>query len=193
MGSPTSTKLVLASGSPRRHDLLKLITTDFQVVPASIEEHSSKKRPEHIVVDLARQKVGAVQRSGHRGVILGADTAVFLDGIMLGKPHDRDEAYRMLTQLSGRSHTVLTGLFVVHTHTLETLQECVATRVYFKPLGRDVIDDYLQTEHFLDKAGAYAVQQRGGPFVDRVEGDIHNVMGLPLAQVARLLKRIGYR
>jgi len=192
MCSTPPAKLVLASGSPRRRALLKLITTDFEVVPAAIEERSSSTQPERIVVEIARQKAEAVEHSGCRGIILAADTAVFLDHTMLGKPRDRDEAYRMLTRLSGRVHTVLTGLCVVHTHTRETLSECVSARVFFKTLGHDVIERYLRTEVFLDKAGAYAVQQRGGPFVDHVEGDIHNVMGLPVARVARLLKRLGY-
>ena len=185
-------RLILASSSPRRQMLLKLIASGFEVVALPVDERSERALPQHMVLDIARRKAEAVIRAGHQGIILAADTLVLLDGQVLGKPADRADALRMLRCLSGRVHTVLTGLWVVNTLTNQTATDCVSTQVHFKKLSEGEIDRYLQRESYADKAGCYAIQDHAAPFVERLEGDYYNVMGLPVARTAQLLQRVGY-
>lgn len=185
-------RLILASGSPRRQELLKRITTDFEIVALSVDERSERALPQHIVVDIARRKAQAAVLAGHQGIVLAADTLVLLDGQVLGKPADGDDAFRTLRALSGRAHTVLTGLWAVNTRTRQTAGDCISTQVHFKRLTDDEIKQYLAHAEFADKAGSYAIQGRAAAFVERLEGDYDNVMGLPVARTAQLLRRVGY-
>lgn len=185
--------LILASASPRRRELLARIEPSFQVIPVDVEETSSSKIPEQIVVDIARLKVDAVAQAGHAGVILGADTAVVLEGCVLGKPKDEADAVRMLQALSGRVHSVLTGIWLLDTATKKTSSGCANTQVQFKRLDAETIQRYLQVADYADKAGAYAIQAHDAAFVERLEGDYYNVMGLPVAYAAELLRRVGYQ
>ncbi len=188
-----SARLILASGSPRRRALLQHVTPDFDVVPADVEERAGDGTPESAVRGIARRKVEAVHARGASGVILGADTAIVLDGRLLGKPRDWGDARRTLRALSGRVHTVLTGLYAVHTGTGRAGADCVATRVHVRPLDGVWIERYLATGEGVDKAGAYAIQGRGACMVEYLEGDYTNVMGLPLVRTAQLLERVGWR
>lgn len=183
-------KIVLASASPRRVELLSRITPDFIAVPSDIEEEAAGS-PEEQVLTLARAKAHKVARR-HEGIIIGADTLVVLDEEILGKPRSRGEAGAMLTRLSGREHTVLTGLYVLSTKSGEQRQACERTTVCFRPLDEEEIDAYLATGEYADKAGAYAIQGRAAPFVERICGDFFNVMGLPLCRLYLLLKEMGF-
>ena len=185
-------RLILASSSPRRQALLKLITSDFELASHTVEERSKRTLPQHIVVDIAGRKAEAAIRAGHQGIILAADTLVLLDGQVLGKPTDRADARRMLYCLSGRVHTVLTGLWVVNTQTNQTAIDCVSTQVHFKRLSDGEIESYVQRETYADKAGSYGIQEHAACFIERLEGDYYNVMGLPVARTAQLLQRVGY-
>jgi len=189
----TELKLILASASPRRQELLKLITPNFEVIPADIEEVSDQVEPQDILMDIARQKAMTIVEAGHEGLILGVDTSVWLDDQLLGKPKDRDNAMQMLQWMSGRSHIVISGMFAINTHTGASVFDSSQTKVFFKPLNEKQIERYLDQADYMDKAGAYAIQEQAALFVTRLEGDFYNVMGLPVARVADLLESLGYQ
>jgi septum formation protein len=183
--------LVLASQSPRRRELLAQLGIAHEVRPACTDEAVLPgEPPRDYVLRVAREKARAVPGQ----LVLAADTAVVLGPEVLGKPADADDARRMLERLSGTAHEVLTGVCVRRAGpgALE-LDAVVATRVRFAPLSAREIDWYVGTGEPLDKAGAYAIQGSGGAFVLSVEGSVSNVVGLPLAETADLLRRAGFR
>ncbi len=179
-------RLVLASGSPRRRELLGRLGLVFDVVPADIDETPrAGERPLELVRRLAEAKARAVTGDP----VLAADTIVEVDGEVLGKPTDADDARRMLRRLSGRSHRVHTGVAVRSGDRLGVAVE--TTAVMFTPLAPGAIEWYLGTGEPFDKAGAYAVQGAGGIFVETIRGSVSNVVGLPLTLTARLLERVA--
>ncbi len=186
-------RLILASGSPRRRDLLTQLGVPFEVLESGIEEevppHSS---PERIVEVLARQKAEAVSRLHPDAVVLGADTTIDLDGRVLGKPADPADARRMLRELRGRPHRVLTGLAMTSPAEHLSSRSSVVTTVLMRAYSDDEIRHYVETGEPLDKAGAYAIQELGGRLVDRIDGCYCNVVGLPLCEAASLLVRAGW-
>lgn len=188
MGFPS---LILASGSPRRSQLLRLIVPRFEAIPADIEETSSYADPHKRLVDIATQKARVVGEQ-RDGVIVAADTAVLLDGQLLGKPADPDTAAHMLRRMSGRAHQAITGLCVTNTLTGHTATEVVTTQVHFKTIDEALLRWYLDSGDYADKAGAYGIQGHGALLVERLEGDYYNVMGLPLGHLADLLEAVGY-
>jgi septum formation protein len=183
-------RLVLASGSPRRHQLLSSVGVDFTAVAPDIDERPvDGEDPITYVERLAREKAVAVAVDP-ANIVVAADTTVALGRQILGKPADADDARRMLRDLSGRSHDVHTAVAVrVDGRVVSTV---VTTRVSMTDLSDDDLDWYLGTGEPLDKAGAYALQEGGGLFVDRVEGSASNVVGLPLAVLAELLAAEGF-
>ena len=193
MSEPTlkPLRLVLASASPRRAALLSQIGLAFEIRPSDVPEppHSaySGKRVDEVTRELALLKARAVARQCNEGVIIGADTLVSLGGNLLGKPADDEDAMAMLTQLSGTSHEVVTGVALVDALTERTIVWAEATQVYFRELHRTEIADYIATGEAADKAGAYGIQERGAAFVRRVEGCYFNVVGLPLASLVEHL------
>ncbi|MHB0774388.1 Maf family protein [Halomonas sp. WWR20] len=185
----TQPVLCLASASPRRRELLASIGVAVEVAPADIDETPhSKEAPGDYVVRLARRKAQAGARQSQLPV-LGSDTAVVLNGQILGKPRDAADAGEMLMQLAGRAHDVLTGVAVYGPQGM--LDVCVTTRVTMRPLSRAEIDAYWATGEPADKAGAYAIQGLASIFISRVEGSHSAVVGLPLFETARLLEAQG--
>jgi septum formation protein len=182
--------IVLASGSPRRRDLLRQIGIDFRVVVADIEEKSlADEDPGEFVLRMAREKALAVMRTEGAGLpVLGSDTAVILDGQILGKPVNRDHAIAMLSSLSGKTHEVFSAVAVVLSET-EIHQALNVTRVTFSNLDQGWIETYCDTGDPMDKAGAYGVQGKAAEKISRIEGSFYGVMGLPLYETAQLLKR----
>jgi septum formation protein len=181
--------LILASASQRRRELLTQAGFAFQVHPAHIpEEPRANEDPVGYVVRLAREKAQAVydQLSNPEAVVLGADTTVTLDNLILGKPEDAADAARMLRLLSGRTHRVITGVAVVTAARTETASEITAVR--FLTLSDAEIDAYIATGEPMDKAGAYAIQGRAARWIPRIEGDYFNVVGLPIALVTTVLE-----
>lgn len=179
-------ELVLASGSPRRRELLDLIDVTYRVVVPDVDETPSVgEAPTALVARLASAKAAAVDGP----FVLAADTVVDVDGVIFGKPVDDDDARRMLASLSGRSHAVHTGVALRHDGT--TAVEVVTTTVRFVELDTEQIDRYVATGEPADKAGAYAVQGRAGAFVASIDGSPSNVIGLPLATVVRMLDDVG--
>ena len=183
--------LILASSSPRRRELLARLTSDFVVVPSRVDEIGIGA-PAERVVEAARAKVRAVGRA-ERGVIIGADTVVVVDDEVLGKPETRDQAKQMLQRLSGRTHTVLTGLCVWNTETAEERTHCEETQVTFRFLEAREIEAYLDTGEHRDKAGSYAIQGVAAKFISGIRGDYTNVMGFPLCRLTLLLREVGVR
>lgn len=185
-------ELVLASESPRRFELLKGLGIKFRAVRSEVDESRFKARsPEELVKKLALAKAQAVARKLKRGVVVGADTIVVLGGEILGKPSSQAEARAMLKRLSGRKHEVLTGVAVVDVSTGKQTVDCVRTEVKFRKLTEEEISSYVGTGEPLDKAGSYAIQGRAGLFVERIKGCYYNVVGLPLARLAEILRDYG--
>ena len=182
--------LVLASGSPRRRDLLRQIgLTDFIIrVPDTEERPPDGLSPRETVEAISRQKAQAV-RAAPGEIIIAADTMVFLDDLRLGKPRDETDALRMLTALQGRRHTVRTGVTVRKGTRFLTRSE--ATAVTFRPVSREALLRYIATGEPMDKAGSYGLQERGVLLVERVDGDFSNVIGLPLPLLDRMLSEFG--
>lgn len=183
--------LVLASASPRRAALLSQIGLTFEIRPSDVTEppHSaySDRQVDEVTRELALFKARAVARHYNEGVIIGADTLVSLDGKLLGKPTDDEDAMAMLTQLSGTSHEVVTGVALVDALTERTMAWAETTQVYFRKLHPTEIAAYIASGEAADKAGAYGIQGRGAAFVRRIEGCYFNVVGLPLASFVEYL------
>ena len=185
-------RIVLASGSPRRQELLNRIgITDFDIrVPQTDEHYPAGLTPAQIVEYISREKADAAAKlCTPEEIVITADTMVFLDDARLGKPADEADALRMLTALQGRSHTVCTGVTVRRGS--EILTESETTRVYFRPADQAELLSYIATGEPMDKAGAYGVQGLGALLVERLDGDFFNVMGLPVLRLSRMLERFG--
>jgi septum formation protein len=180
--------VVLASASPRRRELLTLAGIRHEVRPANIDEsYLAGETPRQHAERLAREKASAIEVAD--AVIVGSDTIVVVDGDVLGKPRDRAHAAEMLRRLSGRSHTVMTGVAVRWQGRL--VSELVEVGVTFRALSEDDIARYIDTDEPMDKAGAYGIQGYGATIVDRVDGDYFAVMGLSLARLVHLFRALG--
>lgn len=184
------TTIVLASASPRRAELLRQIGVSFEVRPADIDETPSiGESAHHYVERLAREKALAVKSQQPNSLVIGSDTSVVLDGRILGKPRNSQDAVAMLRQLSGSTHQVLTAVAVASNNTCESL--VVVTDVRFRRLEDQEIDAYVASQEPMDKAGGYGIQGRGGIFVEELRGSYSAVVGLPLQQTAELLAGAG--
>ncbi|WP_297986917.1 nucleoside triphosphate pyrophosphatase [Oscillibacter sp.] len=185
-------KIVLASASPRRQELLRRIgIEDFDIrVPEVEESFPQGLTPPEVVAHISREKADAAAAlCTPEEIVITADTMVFLDDQRLGKPADEADALRMLTSLQGRRHTVCTGVTVRQGDC--RLTEAESTDVYFRPASREELLAYIKTGEPMDKAGAYGVQGKGALLVERLDGDFFNVMGLPLLRLSRMLARFG--
>ena len=212
-------RLVLASASPRRRELLSQIGLEFTVMPSTKEENAKTTEAGALVQELSRQKAVDIweQLSGGQGqnpdadqeqisektqepnlngkrqpelLVIGADTVVCCEGKILGKPHDREAAVEMLTALQGRSHEVYTGVTLYHQRETVTFFEC--TQVEFYPMTEAEISDYIDSKEPMDKAGAYGIQGLGARFVKDIRGDYNNVVGLPVGRLYQELKTHGW-
>lgn len=185
-------KIVLASGSPRRQELLQRIgITDFDIrVPEAEESYPAGLSPQQIVEYISREKADAAARlCTPDEIVITADTMVFLDDQRLGKPTDEADALRMLTALQGRHHTVCTGVTVRQGD--RSLTESETTEVYFRPATEAELRAYIATGEPMDKAGSYGVQGKGALLVEKLNGDFFNVMGLPVLRLSRMLAQFA--
>ncbi len=182
-------RLILASNSPRRKELLKDLGYPFEVIPAMCDEITSAQLPRDIVAELACNKALNVYLKNKDSVVIGCDTVVDLDGDVLGKPKDRIDAENMLTSLSARTHKVHTGVCVVCKNGVYLF--CVTSDVKFKNLSKKQILDYIDSGSPMDKAGAYGIQDSG--FVDSIDGSYTNVMGFPVDEIKSVLQKIYKR
>lgn len=177
-------KIILASASPRRKELMELAGYDFEVICADIVEVVPEEAmTQEVVMSLALQKAQAVAAEHKEAVVIGSDTVVALDGKILGKPHSEQEACEMLRSLSGRTHKVFTGVAIVCGGKVKNFFD--ETDVEFYSLGDDEIKKYVATGEPTDKAGAYGIQGKGSVLVKRINGDFFSVMGLPIAKLYR--------
>lgn len=187
-------KIILASNSPRRLTLLRQIGIDPVVIPSHVPEYIQEgESPEDSALRLATAKAREVVGRFMEGFIIGADTVVVVDSEQLGKPADERDARRMLRLLSGRSHSVITGLAVIDAKRSEVKTTIVRTTVRFKQLTEEEIDAYIATGDPMDKAGAYGIQGRAAAFIEGIEGCYSNVVGLPLSELVEMLKSFGWK
>ncbi|MCS7202512.1 MAG: Maf family protein [Dictyoglomus sp.] len=188
-------KIVLASNSPRREFLLKLIGLDFIIYPSNIEEDEGedKKSPKEVVLRNALEKAKAVSQVFNSAIIISADTIVVLDGKILGKPKDKESAINMLKKLRGKTHQVFTGVVVWETPENRYFTRVVKSLVKMRNYSMEEIINYVETGEPMDKAGAYGIQGKGALLIEKIEGDYYNIVGLPLAPLYLLLKKVGVR
>lgn len=185
-------QLILASASPRRRELLAQLGVPFDVVVADVTEHEEATTdPRVMVAHNAALKAEWVAQRYPEAYVLGADTTVFIDNEALNKPRDRDDARAMLRRLSGRTHTVFTGLALRRKSDGLRVDEGVASDVVFRPLDETTIEAYLSRVHTLDKAGGYAIQEHGDLIVQEYRGSFTNIVGLPLETTKHILTRCG--
>ena len=188
----SAVRVILASQSPRRRELLNLVGIAHEVQPADIDEsYLAGERPREHAERLARGKTAVIAEREPDALVIGSDTIVVVDGDVLGKPRDDTDAARMLTRLAGRSHTVITAVAVAWRG--ETRSAVEEVGVSFHPLTREEIAAYIATREPMDKAGAYGIQGYGATIVSRVDGDYFAVMGLPLQCLTRVLASLGIR
>jgi septum formation protein len=184
-----SVDLVLASGSPRRREILEQIGVKFRVSVSGEEEKPTAENPLDFPRENASQKALAVSRQDPSAVVLGYDTLVFLDGKPLGKPKDKEDALKMLQSLNGRSHKVITGVAVAHGGVLlDASQE--ETEVFFRDSSLQELEEYVNSLDPMDKAGAYGIQTQGARLIRSIRGCYYNVVGLPVARTLDMLKNL---
>ena len=185
-------RITLASSSPRRKALLEEAGLTFSICPADIDEDIRKgESPREHTIRLAEEKAQVVAKKTNDSWIIGADTIVFIDNQILGKPSDINEARKMLNLLSGRYHTVVTAFCILNVSTGKTVKKAVESKVKIKKLADKEIEDYLKTGEPLDKAGAYAVQGVGNFMIEEIGGSYTNVVGLPTEELKDALKKVG--
>lgn len=185
-------KLILGSQSPRRKELLKATFLDFEIMPSDVEEITSETQPDLFAMDLAKLKGEDVFKKSigiyENPFVLSSDTIVVVDDKILGKPKDEKEAKEMLKTLSGRSHDVITAVYL-KSHKLESLFN-IKTKVYFDEIEDSHMDRYIKTGEPMDKAGSYGIQAMGLSFVNKIEGSYSNVVGLPVNEVLKEIKKL---
>ena len=185
-------KIVLASASPRRKEILEITGLKFTVCVSDYEEDLDLSlRPRELARFLSRKKAEAVAYKYKNSIIIAADTFIVFRNRLLGKPHTENEAEKMLRLLNGRAHAVITGFTILDTGTSKKISRSVETTVYFKRLSSEEMRAYVRSKEPLDKAGAYAIQGLGAVFIEKIEGDFFNVVGLPLCALTESLKKFG--
>jgi septum formation protein len=182
--------VVLASASPRRKELLARLFETFEIVQSAVDEDSIEAPAGSLARVLAEAKAADVFEQRSDNLVIGCDTTVALDGKLFGKPRSEDEARAMLEQLSGKSHEVITGVCLMYPGGRKSLLEI--STVTFRKIEPEEIDEYVRTGEPMDKAGAYAIQGGAQKFAARIQGDIDNIIGLPVAALQRALEEIGY-
>lgn len=183
-------KIILASGSPRRKELLKQIFDEFEVIPSDVEEIVPNNIPTDKTAEfLANLKAEHIAKQYSDAIVIGADTIVICENEIMGKPKDLDDSRRMLRKLSGKSHCVITGVAIY----LDSKKYCSfseSTEVFFKEMTNLDIEEYVLSGEPADKAGSYAIQGAGGKFIEKISGDYDNVVGLPVKHLAETIDKI---
>ncbi len=186
-------EIILASASPRRKELLTVMGLPFTVCVSSADETVDKSLPPYFIVEQlsllkASDVASRLKQEGKEGIVIGADTVVVYDGIILTKPSDETQAKEMLKTLSGKWHSVLSGVTVMNTKNAKSETFFEETKVHFLELSEETIDKYIKTGEPMDKAGSYGIQGKGGLLIDKIEGDYFNVVGLPICRLSTVLK-----
>ncbi len=187
-------KIILASASLRRQQLLRMVGLQFEIEPSHCaEEINSDKEPHDLARSISRSKALAVANKHHNAIIIAADTLGVFNGKVIGKPDTEKQAEQILSVLNGNSHSVITGFTIIDIDSKKILTNSVETRVYMRKLTKREIENYVNSKEPMGKAGAYAIQGLGSLLVEKIEGDFFNVMGLPLSALAQSLKEFGIR
>ncbi len=184
--------IILASASPRRRELLHQVGLDPRIIPSHVEEVITRTEPDQVVMELSKQKAEDVAAGwqGEEAVVVGADTVVAVDGQILGKPHDTEDAIRMIGLIQGRKHQVYTGVTMIFTATGRQVTFAEKTDVHVYPMSREQIAAYVATGEPMDKAGAYGIQGFFAAYIEGISGDYNNVVGLPVGRVCQELMKI---
>ncbi|ADQ46257.1 maf protein [Caldicellulosiruptor kronotskyensis 2002] len=190
-------RLILASSSPRRIELLKQFGIEYEIIPSNIDESIDQSLSvEENVMQLAKKKAQEVfnklREDNKHFLVIAADTVVFVEGVILGKPSNEDEAFWMLRKISGKWHSVYTGVCIIDGPRERILVEYEKSNVYIKHMSDEEILRYISTKEPFDKAGAYAIQGFGSLIVERIDGCFYNVVGLPLYRLNTMLRKLGY-
>ena len=181
--------IILASSSPRRKEILEKTGLPFIIDPSNSDEDMTQNlEPKDLAKALSLAKAKDVAKRHKNAIVIGADSIITLNGKVLGKPHTEEREIEMLTELSGSIHSAITGYTIIDTDSGKIVSDAVETKIYFRKLTQDEIKNYVATGKPLDKAGAYAIQGKGALFVEKIEGDYYNIMGLPLSAVVEKLK-----
>lgn len=182
-------KIILASSSPRRKEILEMVGLKFEIDPSNYEEVLDQNlNPSDLAEKLSLGKAQGVAKRHANSIIIGADTVAFVNGKNIGKPHIKENAIKILTELSGKKHLIVTGFTIIDTEIGKKVTRSVKTNVYFRSLTSEEINEYVDTGEPLDKGGAYAIQGKGSLLIEKIEGDYFNVVGLPISKVVEVLK-----
>ena len=185
-------RIILASASPRRVELIEKIGLKFEAEPSNYEEDMhSELEPHEFARKISLEKAEAVASKHKNAIVIAADTIIVFGSKILGKPHTENEARKMLETINGKSHSVITGFSIIDTGKNKTLSKSVETKIHVRKLTLAEIDAYVKSKEPLDKAGAYAIQGLGAVIVEKIEGDYFNVVGLPLSALTEALKEFG--
>lgn len=182
-------KIVLASGSPRRKEILENMNLKFDIIKSEIEETTlENESPEDLVKRLSYEKAHDIATRNRDSIVIGADTVVVLDNNVLGKPKDKEDAFNMLKKMSGREHDVITGISILCLDSKKEIIDFCVSKVKFKNLSDEDIYSYIATGECMDKAGAYGIQGLGGILVEYIKGDYFNIVGFPISSASEILK-----
>lgn len=188
-------RIILASGSPRRKEIFEQVGINFEIITSDKEENMDKDNPEELVKDLSKMKaLDVAQKVDGPCIIVGADTVVAKDNLILGKPKNKEEATEMIRLLQNDSHEVYTGVYVLikeNSHEIQELSFAVSSKVKVASMNQTQIDDYVKTNEPMDKAGAYAIQGKFAPYIVGIEGDYYNIVGFPISRLYQELYAIG--
>lgn len=188
-------RIILASGSPRRREIFEQVGITFEVITSDKEENMDKDNPEELVKDLSKMKVlDVAEKVDGPCIIIGADTVVAKDNLILGKPKSKEDAKRMIRFLQNDSHEVYTGVYVFmkeYNHEIQELSFVVSSKVKVASMNQTQIEDYVDTNEPMDKAGAYAIQGKFAPYIVGIEGDYYNIVGFPISKLYQELYAMG--
>ncbi len=187
-------KLILASQSKGRNELMKRSGLPFTSMPSNYEEdHTISKNPEELVKKLALSKAREVANRVNNSIVIGADTMVLINGKLIGKPSNREEAFNQLKKILGKTHELITGLAVINTNTKKEVITSCSTKITFRELSDEEINDYLNTVNYKQLAGSYMIDGPAMLFLEQIEGSYSNVIGLPMNKLALILKEMGFK
>lgn len=186
-------KLILASNSRTRKEILNKVGLKYEVVPSNVEEHSDKTNPKEYVMDLSKQKAQAVAKIVKEGVILSADSIIYIDNKKLEKPKTKEEAKAMLQNLSGKTNYAVTGVTIIDLYQNKEITFNEVTEVYFDKLTEEEIDWYIDNEEYIFERCGYSIAGKSAIYIPKINGDYYNILGMPISKVYKELKALGYK
>jgi septum formation protein maf len=186
-------KLILASNSRTRKEVLDKVGLVYDVIPSNIEEHSDKTNPKEYVMDLSRQKAEAIAKELKEGVILSADSIIYIDDKKLEKPKTKEQAKNMLKNLSGRVNYAVTGVTIIDLYQNKKVTLNEVTEVYFEELTEEEIDWYIENEQYIFERCGYSIAGKSAIYISKINGDYYNILGMPISRVYKEFNKLGYK